>query len=125
MTTTTRETTSDACDVRDDDPPAQVTDQEIEDLRADVMREWAARGKKTAWPEGRELLAITLSALNPQCHAPRRAQARKHCEDAIRSRRSEILDPGECQTCLGGKRIRDGETNDLRKCLDCNGTGSR
>ena len=35
------------------------------------------------------------------------------------------LEPGsiECRTCLGVGRIRDGETNDLRKCLDCNGTG--
>ncbi len=29
----------------------------------------------------------------------------------------------ECSTCLGHGRIRDGETNDLRKCLDCNGSG--
>ena len=29
----------------------------------------------------------------------------------------------ECRTRLGGGRIRDGETRDLRKCLDCNGTG--
>jgi hypothetical protein len=29
----------------------------------------------------------------------------------------------ECRTCLGAGRVRDGETRDLRKCLDCNGAG--
>lgn len=38
-------------------------------------------------------------------------------------------DPGnsdeiECRTCIGVGRIRDGETNELRKCLDCNGSGA-
>lgn len=31
----------------------------------------------------------------------------------------------ECPTCLGVGRIRDGETRDLRKCLDCNGTSTQ
>lgn len=37
------------------------------------------------------------------------------------------LEPGsdECRTCLGVGRIRDGETNELRKCLDCAGSGNR
>lgn len=30
----------------------------------------------------------------------------------------------ECVTCLGIGKLRDGETNDLRKCLDCRGTGT-
>lgn len=30
----------------------------------------------------------------------------------------------ECPTCLGAKRIRDGETKDLRRCLNCGGTGA-
>lgn len=29
----------------------------------------------------------------------------------------------ECSTCLGIGHIRDGETRDSRKCLDCNGAG--
>lgn len=29
----------------------------------------------------------------------------------------------ECRTCLGSGCVRDGETRDLRKCLDCNGAG--
>lgn len=29
----------------------------------------------------------------------------------------------ECRTCLGHGRIRDGETKELRRCLDCSGTG--
>ncbi len=29
----------------------------------------------------------------------------------------------ECQTCLGSGRIRDGETGELRRCLDCGGAG--
>jgi len=32
-------------------------------------------------------------------------------------------DDEECQTCLGNGRVRDGETEDLRRCLDCGGTG--
>lgn len=31
----------------------------------------------------------------------------------------------ECKTCLGVRQIRDGGTGDLRKCLDCNGSGIR
>ncbi len=31
----------------------------------------------------------------------------------------------ECETCLGHKRIRDGATGDLRRCLDCGGSGWR
>jgi len=31
----------------------------------------------------------------------------------------------ECPTCLGNRRIRDGETGDLRRCLDCGGSGQR
>jgi hypothetical protein len=31
----------------------------------------------------------------------------------------------ECLTCLGVSRIRDGETGDLRRCLDCGGSGQR
>ena len=29
----------------------------------------------------------------------------------------------ECATCLGVGKLRDGDTNDLRKCLDCRGEG--
>lgn len=32
-------------------------------------------------------------------------------------------DGEECQTCLGNGRIRDGETGELRRCLDCGGAG--
>ena len=32
-------------------------------------------------------------------------------------------DNEECRTCLGNGRIRDGETRELRRCLDCGGTG--
>lgn len=32
-------------------------------------------------------------------------------------------DDEECRTCLGNGRIRDGETRELRRCLDCGGTG--
>jgi len=31
----------------------------------------------------------------------------------------------ECPTCLGNRRIRDGETGILRRCLDCGGSGQR
>lgn len=31
----------------------------------------------------------------------------------------------ECLTCLGNRRIRDGENGDLRRCLDCGGSGQR
>lgn len=37
----------------------------------------------------------------------------------------ENTDEIECPTCIGHGRIRDGETNDLRKCLDCNGNGTQ
>ena len=33
-------------------------------------------------------------------------------------------DDEECRTCLGNGRIRDGETRELRRCLDCGGTGT-
>jgi hypothetical protein len=31
----------------------------------------------------------------------------------------------ECLTCLGVGKIRDSETGDLRRCLDCGGSGQR
>jgi len=30
----------------------------------------------------------------------------------------------ECETCLGVGKLRDGDTKELRKCLDCRGTGT-
>jgi len=30
----------------------------------------------------------------------------------------------ECRTCRGEGMIRDGETRELRRCLDCGGSGS-
>ena len=29
----------------------------------------------------------------------------------------------ECRTCLGAGRIKDGETGEPRRCLDCGGSG--
>ncbi len=34
-------------------------------------------------------------------------------------------DDDECPTCLGAMRIRDGETGELRRCLDCGGSGAQ
>lgn len=30
----------------------------------------------------------------------------------------------DCESCCGVGRLRDADTNDLRKCLDCEGTGT-
>jgi hypothetical protein len=30
---------------------------------------------------------------------------------------------GECSTCIGVGRIRDADSNELRRCLDCGGDG--
>jgi hypothetical protein len=46
--------------------------------------------------------------------------------DATLADLAERIYPGateECHTCLGVGQIRDGETQELRKCLDCNGAG--
>lgn len=45
--------------------------------------------------------------------------------DRILGVRSDLPDAIECPTCIGHGRIRDGETRELRKCLDCNGSGER
>jgi hypothetical protein len=37
------------------------------------------------------------------------------------TRRNHRLD--ECSTCLGSGRVRDADTQDLKKCLTCNGGG--
>lgn len=63
-----------------------ITDEQIRELRADVMREWDSRGKKTAWPDGREALALCVSALNPQCHEARKREARARCAELINAR---------------------------------------
>jgi len=30
----------------------------------------------------------------------------------------------ECRTCLGSGKVRDGETGERRRCLDCGGSGA-
>ena len=40
------------------------------------------------------------------------------------AKRATPPDDEGCRTCLGGGRIRDGETKELRRCLDCGGTGT-
>jgi hypothetical protein len=40
-----------------------LSDDRIRELRTEVMREWGDRGKKEPWPEGREILGLTLDAL--------------------------------------------------------------
>jgi hypothetical protein len=49
------------------------------------------------------------------------AQAKAAAEWARRNKLDECV---ECATCLGVGRIRDADTNELRKCLDCNGEGN-
>lgn len=40
-----------------------ITDEQIRELRKDVMREWAKRGKTTSWPEGKKILNDCVVAL--------------------------------------------------------------
>lgn len=50
--------------------------------------------------------------------------AREVLCDAINARaKADAL--VECPTCLGVGRIRDSETNELRRCLDCGGSGQQ
>ena len=60
------------------------------------------------------------AALGDPCRSPSWRTREPHS-----GRKTGQLEPAlvECRTCLGVGRIRDGETNELRKCLDCNGSG--
>jgi hypothetical protein len=44
--------------------------------------------------------------------------------ESIRKWLDEYAVEDECETCLGVGRLRDGGTNELRRCLDCGGSGS-
>ena len=45
-------------------------------------------------------------------------------EDVIADKTADRqVDQVDCETCLGHGKITDGDSNQLRKCLDCNGSG--
>lgn len=43
--------------------------------------------------------------------------------EIVRPWLDELAPLYECKTCLGSGQLRDGETNELRRCLDCGGDG--
>ena len=73
----------------------------------------------TVNPDDQGLVDDCYSALVGKRAAMRRGAA------AWNARQASLASdgPDECKTCLGARRIRDGETGELRKCLDCNGSG--
>jgi len=60
-----------------------ITDAQITELR-DEVRALIPHFKLT--PEERETIAICDSALNPQCHAERRREARARCAAILNAR---------------------------------------
>lgn len=74
-----------------------ITDEQIRDLRRDVMREWNERGKRTSWPEGKQILADCMTALtDPKAMTMQfddvRAgvhMARVRCADLLNARKAK------------------------------------
>ena len=62
-----------------------ITDEQIRELRRDVMREWGERvGKREIWPEGKEALRLTIWAMDAghaECH-----HARARCAEILNAR---------------------------------------
>ena len=50
------------------------------------------------------------------------AQKREDVRAKVAGEKPRLIST-ECKTCLGVGKLRDGDTNDLRKCLDCRGEG--
>lgn len=50
------------------------------------------------------------------------AQKREDARAKVAGEKPRLIST-ECKTCLGVGKLRDGDTNDLRKCLDCRGEG--
>lgn len=77
---------------------------------------------------GEEVAPVTHGGRRPNQtgRPPRAGGGRDH---GLHVRLSEAeraeLEDGllECETCIGTGRIRDGETDESRKCLNCNGDG--
>jgi hypothetical protein len=71
-------------------------------------------------------VAVTLTkggGFRLRAFGPNAPDLRTVVPELLGTRPSAPPDDEECRTCLGNGRIRDGETGELRRCLDCSGTG--
>lgn len=66
-----------------------ITDEQIRELRTETMAEWSRRGKKTAWPEGKEILTSTIDALYPLPADPMRRRGRTRCAEILNAREAK------------------------------------
>jgi hypothetical protein len=73
-------------------------------------------------PDAADRLTVTLGAVEPP-DAEDSGMHRRPCEDLDGSKPQHDGGPATCATCDGGGTVIDGETDQHRKCLDCNGTG--
>ena len=101
---------------------------------ADLNRQGFMRGRKTRTPKEPPPIVACDACMNwhrkgkhTATHEERAANiaAEKARQDARAASAADVVSAGECLTCQGDGVIRDGETDDLRKCLNCNGTGEQ
>lgn len=75
-------------------------------------------------PSGVKVTRTPSGGFRMRAYGPNAPDLRTVIPGLLGARPGPSADTEECRTCLGNRRIRDGETGELRRCLDCGGTGS-
>jgi hypothetical protein len=75
-------------------------------------------------PSGVTVTRTKSGGFRMKAYGPNAPDLRTVVPGLLGARPASPSDDEECRTCFGNGRIRDGETKELRRCLDCGGTGS-
>lgn len=82
-----------------------------------------SKAKKKSRPSGVTVTRTRSGGYNLRAYGPAAPDLRTVIPKMFAPRKDSPAVEEECRTCLGVCRIRDGETKELRRCLDCGGTG--
>jgi hypothetical protein len=72
--------------------PEGLTDEHVRDLRRSVMEEWAARGSRTEWPDGSEILKACTNVMDASRHPANVEMDRRRIARAINEARGFRVD---------------------------------
>lgn len=75
-------------------------------------------------PSGVTVTRTKSGGFRMKAYGPHAPDLRTVALGLLGARPTPPSDDEECRTCLGNGRIRDGETQELRRCLDCGGAGA-
>lgn len=75
-------------------------------------------------PSGVTVTRTRSGGFRMKAYGPNAPDLRTVVPGLLGARPASPPDDEDCQTCLGNGRIRDGETGELRRCLDCGGAGT-